>query len=99
MVRDLDLAIGGFIDGRRLEMFVDGLPLFGRAQQAVGTTLLSPLRCDGSVCRKGCWSSSGGGPPQDSGDVLRIGGISSRARLVVLAAELGGRWSEETMMS
>ena len=33
---------------RRVEILVDGLPLFGRAQLAVDTMLVSPLHCDGS---------------------------------------------------
>ena len=33
LVRDLDLALPGAVaDGRRLEVVVDGLPLFGGAQ-------------------------------------------------------------------
>ena len=39
LVRDLDLALPGAVaDGRRLEVVVDGLPLFGGAQLAVDTT-------------------------------------------------------------
>ena len=34
-------------DARRLEIVVDGLPLFGGAQFAVDTTLVSELHCDG----------------------------------------------------
>ena len=32
MVRDLDLAVPNAADARRLEVVVDGLPLFGGAQ-------------------------------------------------------------------
>ena len=35
-------------DGRHLEVVVDGFPLFGGAQLAVDTTLVSMLHCDGS---------------------------------------------------
>ena len=34
-------------DGRRFEVVVDGLPLFGGAQIAVDTTLVSPVQADG----------------------------------------------------
>ena len=40
LVRDLDLAAPHVDDARRLEVVVDGLPLFGRAQLAVDTTLV-----------------------------------------------------------
>ena len=43
MLRDFDLAAPNPADQRR-----DGLPLFGGAQLAVDTTLVSPLHCDGS---------------------------------------------------
>ena len=37
-MRDVDLAHPDVADGRRLEVVVDGLPLFGVAQLAVDTT-------------------------------------------------------------
>ena len=39
-------------DGRRLEVVVDGLPLFRGAQLAIDTTLVSPLRGDGQPQRR-----------------------------------------------
>ena len=39
-------------DGRRLEVVVDGLPLFRGAQLAIDTTLVSPLRGDGQLHRR-----------------------------------------------
>ena len=47
MVRDLDLPVLNATDSRRLEVVVDGLPLFGGSQLAVDTTLDS----DGSPHR------------------------------------------------
>ena len=47
LVRDLDIPVP-VNDGRSLEVVVDGLPLFGGAQLAVDTTLVSSLHCDGS---------------------------------------------------
>ena len=44
----LDLAVVGQ-DGRRLEVVADGLPLFGGAQLAIDTTLVSPIRADGCL--------------------------------------------------
>ena len=49
MLRDLDLFLPRGVDGRRLEVVADGLPLFDGAQLAVDTTLVSPLHCDGSA--------------------------------------------------
>ena len=51
-VRDLDLNEPHGGDGRRLEIVVDGLPLFGGAQLAVDTTLVSTLHGDGSARRR-----------------------------------------------
>ena len=51
-VRDLDLNEPRGGDGRRLEIVVDGWPLFGGAQLAVDTTLVSTLLGDGSARRR-----------------------------------------------
>ena len=48
LVRDLDLLPLQHVDARRLEVVADGLPLFHGAQIAVDTTLVSPLRRDGT---------------------------------------------------
>ena len=49
LVRDLDLGAPEATGARRLEVVADGLPLFGGAQLAVDTTLVSALHCDGSA--------------------------------------------------
>ena len=46
-LRELDLGVGGVLDNKRLEVVVDGLPLFNGAQLAVDTTFVSPIRRDG----------------------------------------------------
>ena len=48
LVRDMDLAAPDLTDSRRLEVVVDGLPLFEGCQLAVDTTLVCALHCDGS---------------------------------------------------
>ena len=48
MVRDMDVVANPG-DARRLEIVADGLPMFGRVQLAIDTTLVSALRCDGSA--------------------------------------------------
>ena len=47
-VRDLDLPVLNATDSRRLEVVVDGVPLFGGSQLAVDTTLVCSLHRDGS---------------------------------------------------
>ena len=91
LVRDMDLAAPDLTDSRRLEVVVDGLPLFGGCQLAVDTTLVCALHCDGSH----------GAAADADGVVLQFArrrkertypelvGPRSRARLVVLAM---GKW-------
>ena len=50
LVRDMDLG-GPVHDSRRLEILVEGLPLYGGVQLAIDTTLVSTLHCDGSARR------------------------------------------------
>ena len=45
-VRDLDLAEFNRFDARRLDVVADGIPLFGGAQLAIDTTMVSPLHRD-----------------------------------------------------
>ena len=96
LVRDMDLALPNAHDARRLEILADGLPLFGGAQLAVDTTLVSPIRGDGSA-RPGAADTDGVVLAQARRKKERtyreLVGPKSRARLVVLAGEVGGRWS------
>ena len=80
------------------KIVVDGLPHFSGAQLAIDTTMVSPLHRDGRATR---------GAASTPGVALRrarrrkeqtypeLHGAGGRARLVVLAAEVGGRWSNE----
>ena len=98
-VRDLDLADLDVVDGRRLEVVADELSLWHGAQLAIDTTLVSPLHSNGSARRRAA---------DHDGAALEVArrrkehtypelvGEGGRARLVVLAAEVGGRWSKET---
>ena len=58
MVRDLDLAAPNMFDARRLEVVVDGLPLFGGVQLAVDTTMVSALHANGEA-RRGATRTDG----------------------------------------
>ena len=48
-VRDMDLVEYNALDGRRLEIVADGLTLWHGAQLAVDTTMVSPVRRDGTA--------------------------------------------------
>ena len=98
LVRDLDLLPLQHVDARRLEVVADGLPLFHGAQIAVDTTLVSPLRRDGTPHSR-CAREDGAALRQARQRKERVypelSGAHGRARLVVLASEVGGRWSAE----
>ena len=94
-VRDLDLGVVDHLDDRRLEVVADGLPLFGGAQLAIDTTLVSFGRMarfeeeprDGVALLKARRRKARTCP--------ELTGQGGRARLV-LVGETGGRWSNET---
>ena len=94
----MDLARPDALDNRRLEIVADGLPLFLGAQLAVDTTLVSVLRRDGSP-RPRCANEDGAALAaarrRKEGTYPELTGRNGRTRLVVLACEVGGRWSEE----
>ena len=99
-VRDLDLVAFNGFDQRRIEVIVDGLTLWHGAQ-LVDTTLVSPLHGDGSARRNAATTS--GVALRDARRAKErtypeLTGEGGRAKLVVLAAEVGGRWSEETAL-
>ena len=98
MVRDMDLNAPNARDARRLEVVADGLPLYGGAQLAVDTTLVSALRGDGSA-RSGAGDRDGVALTRARSFKERtypeLVGRGARARLVVLALEVAGRWSHE----
>ena len=91
-LRDLDLPVARH-DARRLEVVAEGLPLFGGAQLAVDTTLVSPVQANGHPRRR-C-AEEDGAALQQARQRKQLSGAFGRARLVVLAAEVGGRWSHE----
>ena len=100
-VRDMDLADFNALDNRRLEVVVaDGLTLWRGAQ--LQWTRLSCHRC--AVSAQQAKSSSprrgsvGSSSKRKEDTYPELTGEGGRARLVVLvAAEVGGRWSSETV--
>ena len=98
-VCDLDLLAPNVQDARRLEIVAEGLPLHGGAQLAVDTTLVSAHHCDGTA-RPGAAHIDGAALVvarcRKERAYPELVGPRSRAKMVVLAGEVGGRWSEET---
>ena len=99
LVRDMDLAAPSPNDMQRLEIVADGLPLFGSAQLAIDTKLVSVLHCDGSA-RARVANVDGAATVvarrRKERTYPELVGQRARTRLVVLAGEVGGRWSGET---
>ena len=97
LVRDLDLAEPNAPDGGRLEVGVDGLPLFGGAQLAIDTTLVSTLHENGLPRRAavdGAALQAARRRKERRYPELARG--FGQARLVVLDMEVCGGWSKKT---
>ena len=87
----------GASDGRRLEVVADGLPLFGGAQLAIDTTLVSTLHANGLPRRAGVDGAAlQAARRRKEWRYPELARRVGRARLVVLAVEVCGRWSKET---
>ena len=97
-VRDLNLAAPRPNDGVRIKVIVNGLPLFHGAQLAVDTTIVSAVKRDGTPRPRAAHTDS---VAIDHARRLKertypeLSGEHGRARLVVFAMEVGGRWSSE----
>ena len=78
---------------------VDGLPLFQGAQMAIDTTLVCPLTREG-VAQPRTATVNGArlevARRRKEARYPELAGDRGRARLVVLAGEVGGRFSDET---
>ena len=98
-VRDMDLAVFDVMDSRRLEVVADGLTAFRGAQLAIDTTFVSAIRRDGTA-RVGVATRAGvalaAARRTKERTYPELTGEGGRARLVVLGAEVGGRWLAET---
>ena len=99
LVRDLDLVPQGRQDGRRLEVVAEGFPLFHGAQLAIDTTLVSQVRRDGlprARCEREDGAALAMARRRKERTYTELIGRFGRAKLVVFACEVGGRWSDET---
>ena len=77
----------------------DGLPLFGGAQLAVDTTVVSALRSDGTAIPRAAHTAGvalEAARRRKEGRYPELVGPRARSRLVVFGVEVGGRWSGES---
>ena len=96
-VDDLNISHPHQHDDRRIEVIANGLPLWNGAHLALDTTLVSPLTREGQPRRR--TGRFAGAALQDARkrtertypELLN----NQRCRLVVLASEVRGRWSQE----
>ena len=94
---DLNIPHVQHLDDRRIEVIANGLALWGGAQLAVDTTLVSPLTRAGEPRRRaGHFAAAALIDARKAKERAYPELLSnSRCRLVVLGIEVGGRWSEE----
>ena len=78
-MRDLDLPVLA-TDSRRLEVVVDGLPLFGEVDLVVDTTLVCAMHCDGTP-HDGAANRDAGGPSEPGPS----GGVGSKSRRALVS--------------
>ena len=97
-VQNMDLTRSDALENRWLETVADGLPLFLGAQLAIDPTLVSVFRRNGTPgpqCANEDGASLVAARRRKEGTYRELTGRDGRTRLVVLACEVGRRWSEE----
>lgn len=98
-VRDMNIDTP-VTDERRIEVVANGLPLWGGAQLAIDTTLVCPLRADGSARARADRVEGVAlheAQRKKRRRTYRELRAARRCRLVVLGIEVGGRWSPEAI--
>ena len=97
-VQDMDWPVRTHLTTAVWRLWLMGFPFFQGAQLAVDTTLVSVLRRDGVPRQQAAtqWCGSVWCPPRKERVHPELTGEMGRTRLVVLAGEVGGRWSEES---
>ena len=86
------------LDHRTIEVLANGLPLFHGAQLAVDTTLVSPVGRDGTARVQAHLipgAALTAAEQRKRRYVYPELHTAARCRLVIIALEIGGRWSEE----
>ena len=95
-LRDMNVGVAAS-DARRIEVLAQDLPCFGGSQLAVDVTLRSALGCSGEP-QQGAADIDGAillQARRDKETTYPEVVASNRCRLIVVALEIGGRWSEE----
>ena len=95
-LRDMNVGVAASV-ARRIEVLAQDLPCFGGSQLAVDVTLRSALGCSGEP-QQGAADIDGAillQARRDKETTYPELVASNRCRLVVVALETGGRWSEE----
>ena len=94
MVRDMDLLPAAALDGRRLEVVADGLPLSRGVQLAIDTTLVAVLKRDGTP-RTGADRTNGvalaSARQREERTYPELSGEGNRATMVVALAAAKAR--------
>ena len=98
LLRDMNVGVGAG-DGRQLEVLAQGLPCYAGAQLAVDVTLRSSLTACGEARGRAAFEDGATCTDARRDKEAKYNELisSSRCRLVVLAMEVGGRCSGETM--
>lgn len=98
-LRDLNLDGIRPDDGRRLEVIANGLPIYGGMQLAIDTTLVSPVRGDGTARPRAAYVDGAAiaHAEADKASTYPEFSTSTRCKLIVLAFEVGGRWSQQAV--
>ena len=97
-LRDLNISTRAS-DERQIEVIASGLPVFGGVQLAVDVTLRSALHGSGQSRPEAHWRDGAiaEAARRDKEKAYPELADGSRCRLVVLAIETGGRFSQETV--
>ena len=98
LLRDLDLGVDP-TDTRRVDLIARGLPLFGGIPVCGDASLVSPLQRNGYPwARAASRDAVGIDRARANHEAIYPELVAgSRARLVVLGAEIGGRWAPEAI--
>ena len=96
LIPDLDIALPEQVDERRIEVILNGLPWFHGAQLAIDTTPLSRDGLAHARCANEDGAAMAAARRRKELRYPELLGDQGRARQVVVASEVGGRWSEES---
>ena len=96
LLRNLNVATG-LEDQRQIEVIASGLPVFGGSQFAIDVALRSPLDRDGAPRARADWQDGASAEAARADKETKYPELASadRCRLVVLAIETDGRFSQE----